>query len=167
MLPWRTAAGNWLHWFPTWFVCVSVVPSSPTMAVSNCNSSHGVFSFSAAVKQKSAFAPVVRPPASPPPPNCSANNTNGLQGTTAPPPPPPPCAVHYPLSFIPLTAISNRLKIHWITRPPLRHLVIYPPTTSSIFFVLLLLFSCSQTLSTPACPLVNISRFKIIILNNS
>uniref|UniRef100_A0A7N5ZUM9 IPT/TIG domain-containing protein n=1 Tax=Anabas testudineus TaxID=64144 RepID=A0A7N5ZUM9_ANATE len=55
-----------------------IVPSSPTMAVSNCNSSHGVFSFSAAVKQKSAFAPVVRPPASPPPPNCSANNTNGL-----------------------------------------------------------------------------------------
>uniref|UniRef100_A0A4W6EGZ8 IPT/TIG domain-containing protein n=1 Tax=Lates calcarifer TaxID=8187 RepID=A0A4W6EGZ8_LATCA len=64
-----------------------VVPSSPTMAVSNCNSSHGVFSFSAAVKQKSAFAPVVRPPASPPPPpNCSANNANGLQGTTPPPP---------------------------------------------------------------------------------
>ncbi|KAK5905396.1 hypothetical protein CgunFtcFv8_001364 [Champsocephalus gunnari] len=44
-----------------------IVPSSPTMAVSNCNSSHGVFSFSAAVKQKSAFAPVVRPSASPPP----------------------------------------------------------------------------------------------------
>uniref|UniRef100_A0A4W6EHD3 IPT/TIG domain-containing protein n=1 Tax=Lates calcarifer TaxID=8187 RepID=A0A4W6EHD3_LATCA len=64
-----------------------IVPSSPTMAVSNCNSSHGVFSFSAAVKQKSAFAPVVRPPASPPPPpNCSANNANGLQGTTPPPP---------------------------------------------------------------------------------
>uniref|UniRef100_A0A3B4UQR8 Transcription factor COE3-like n=1 Tax=Seriola dumerili TaxID=41447 RepID=A0A3B4UQR8_SERDU len=59
-----------------------IVPSSPTMAVSNCNSSHGVFSFSAAVKQKSAFAPVVRPSASPPPPpNCSANNANGLQGT--------------------------------------------------------------------------------------
>uniref|UniRef100_A0A8P4GBX8 IPT/TIG domain-containing protein n=2 Tax=Dicentrarchus labrax TaxID=13489 RepID=A0A8P4GBX8_DICLA len=55
-----------------------IVPSSPTMAVSNCNSSHGVFSFSAAVKQKSAFAPVVRPTASPPPPpNCS-NNSNGL-----------------------------------------------------------------------------------------
>uniref|UniRef100_A0A7N8YD89 EBF transcription factor 3a n=1 Tax=Mastacembelus armatus TaxID=205130 RepID=A0A7N8YD89_9TELE len=63
-----------------------IVPSSPTMAVSNCNSSHGVFSFSAAVKQKSAFAPVVRPPASPPPPpNCSANNANGLQGMAAPP----------------------------------------------------------------------------------
>uniref|UniRef100_UPI0037E805FA transcription factor COE3a isoform X1 n=1 Tax=Semicossyphus pulcher TaxID=241346 RepID=UPI0037E805FA len=66
-----------------------IVPSSPTMAVSNCNSSHGVFSFSAAVKQKSAFAPVVRPSASPPPPpNCSANNSNGLQamsGLVVPP----------------------------------------------------------------------------------
>ncbi|XP_035801838.1 transcription factor COE3a isoform X2 [Amphiprion ocellaris] len=64
-----------------------VVPSSPTMAVSNCNSSHGVFSFSAAVKQKSAFAPVVRPPASPPPPTCS-NTSNGLQamsGLVVPP----------------------------------------------------------------------------------
>ncbi|XP_035853704.1 transcription factor COE3 isoform X3 [Sander lucioperca] len=64
-----------------------IVPSSPTMAVSNCNSSHGVFSFSAAVKQKSAFAPVVRPPASPPP-NCSGNNANGLQamaGLVVPP----------------------------------------------------------------------------------
>nr|XP_046233981.1 transcription factor COE3-like isoform X3 [Scatophagus argus] len=60
-----------------------IVPSSPTMAVSNCNSSHGVFSFSAAVKQKSAFAPVVRPTASPPPPpNCS-NNTNGLQAMSS------------------------------------------------------------------------------------
>uniref|UniRef100_A0A665VD13 Transcription factor COE4 n=1 Tax=Echeneis naucrates TaxID=173247 RepID=A0A665VD13_ECHNA len=64
-----------------------IVPSSPTM-VSNCNSSHGVFSFSSAVKQKSAFAPVVRPPASPPPPNCSANNASGLQamsGLVVPP----------------------------------------------------------------------------------
>ncbi|XP_070846011.1 transcription factor COE3-like isoform X3 [Chaetodon trifascialis] len=64
-----------------------IVPSSPTMAVSNCNASHGVFSFSAAVKQKSAFAPVVRPTASPPPPNCS-NNSNGLQamsGLVVPP----------------------------------------------------------------------------------
>ncbi|XP_063750071.1 transcription factor COE3a isoform X2 [Eleginops maclovinus] len=63
-----------------------IVPSSPTMAVSNCNSSHGVFSFSAAVKQKSAFAPVVRPSASPPP-NCTGNN-NGLQamsGLVVPP----------------------------------------------------------------------------------
>lgn len=85
---------------------VPVVPSSPTMAVSNCNSSHGVFSFSAAVKQKSAFAPVVRPTASPPPPNCS-NNSNGLQGDTVPPPPsshpsPPPYLVvsHLSLSKI-------------------------------------------------------------------
>nr|XP_043897000.1 transcription factor COE3-like isoform X4 [Solea senegalensis] len=64
-----------------------IVPSSPTMAVSNCTSSHGVFSFSAAVKQKSAFAPVVRPPVSPPP-NCAANNANGLQamsGLVVPP----------------------------------------------------------------------------------
>ncbi|XP_051795510.1 transcription factor COE3a isoform X2 [Acanthochromis polyacanthus] len=65
-----------------------VVPSSPTMAVSNCNSSHGVFSFSAAVKQKSAFAPVVRPPASPPPPPTCSNTSNGLQamsGLVVPP----------------------------------------------------------------------------------
>ncbi|XP_053269796.1 transcription factor COE3a isoform X9 [Pleuronectes platessa] len=63
------------------------VPSSPTMAVSNCNSSHGVFSFSAAVKQKSAFAPVVRPPSSPPPPpNCSANNgLQAMSGLVVPP----------------------------------------------------------------------------------
>ncbi|XP_069373998.1 transcription factor COE3-like isoform X2 [Paralichthys olivaceus] len=63
-----------------------IVPSSPTM-VSNCNSSHGVFAFSAAVKQKSAFAPVVRPPASPPPPpNCSANNgLQAMSGLVVPP----------------------------------------------------------------------------------
>lgn len=65
-----------------------VVPSSPTMASStslpsNCSSSSGVFSFSpanmvsAAVKQKSAFAPVVRPSSSPPP---SCTSANGLQG---------------------------------------------------------------------------------------
>ncbi|KAM8889207.1 transcription factor COE3-like isoform 1-T1 [Synchiropus picturatus] len=57
-----------------------LVSSSPTMAGSNCGSTHGVFSFSAAVKQKSAFAPVVRATGSSPPPNCSAPNTNGLQG---------------------------------------------------------------------------------------
>uniref|UniRef100_A0A8C2IDK6 EBF transcription factor 1a n=1 Tax=Cyprinus carpio TaxID=7962 RepID=A0A8C2IDK6_CYPCA len=55
----------------------AIVPSSPTMASStslpsNCSSSSGIFSFSpanmvSAVKQKSAFAPVVRPQASPPP----------------------------------------------------------------------------------------------------
>ncbi|XP_028423807.1 transcription factor COE3a isoform X5 [Perca flavescens] len=54
---------------------------------SSANSPYGIFSFSAAVKQKSAFAPVVRPPASPPP-NCSGNNANGLQamaGLVVPP----------------------------------------------------------------------------------
>lgn len=67
-----------------------VVPSSPTMASStslpsNCSSSSGVFSFSpanmvsAAVKQKSAFAPVVRPSSSPPP---SCTSANGLQGNS-------------------------------------------------------------------------------------
>lgn len=67
-----------------------VVPSSPTMASStslpsNCSSSSGIFSFSpanmvsAAVKQKSAFAPVVRPSSSPPP---SCTNGNGLQGNS-------------------------------------------------------------------------------------
>uniref|UniRef100_A0A8C2WRV2 EBF transcription factor 1 n=1 Tax=Cyclopterus lumpus TaxID=8103 RepID=A0A8C2WRV2_CYCLU len=67
-----------------------VVPSSPTMASStslpsNCSSSSGVFSFSpanmvsAAVKQKSAFAPVVRPSSSPPL-SCTSSNGNGLQG---------------------------------------------------------------------------------------
>uniref|UniRef100_A0A3B4CA66 IPT/TIG domain-containing protein n=1 Tax=Pygocentrus nattereri TaxID=42514 RepID=A0A3B4CA66_PYGNA len=67
-----------------------VVPSSPTMASStslpsNCSSSSGIFSFSpanmvSAVKQKSAFAPVVRPQTSPPP-TCTSTNGNGLQGT--------------------------------------------------------------------------------------
>ncbi|KAK7824266.1 hypothetical protein U0070_001737 [Myodes glareolus] len=73
-------------------VCfVAVVPSSPTMAASsvtlpsNCSSTHGIFSFSpanviSAVKQKSAFAPVVRPQASPPP-SCTSANGNGLQGS--------------------------------------------------------------------------------------
>ncbi|KAG7484610.1 hypothetical protein MATL_G00051720 [Megalops atlanticus] len=66
----------------------AIVPSSPTMASStslpsNCSSSSGIFSFSpanmvSAVKQKSAFAPVVRPPASPPP-TCTNANGNGLQ----------------------------------------------------------------------------------------
>uniref|UniRef100_A0A8C9LD67 Uncharacterized protein n=1 Tax=Pavo cristatus TaxID=9049 RepID=A0A8C9LD67_PAVCR len=70
------------------------VPSSPTMAASsvtlpsNCSSTHGIFSFSpanviSAVKQKSAFAPVVRPQASPPP-SCTSANGNGLQGETYP-----------------------------------------------------------------------------------
>ncbi|XP_023680319.1 transcription factor COE1-A-like isoform X3 [Paramormyrops kingsleyae] len=65
----------------------AIVPSSPTMASStslpsNCSSSSGIFSFSpanmvSAVKQKSAFAPVVRPQASPPP-TCTSANGNGL-----------------------------------------------------------------------------------------
>lgn len=54
---------------------------------SNCSSAHGIFSFSpanviSAVKQKSAFAPVVRPQASPPP-SCTSANGNGLQGERA------------------------------------------------------------------------------------
>uniref|UniRef100_A0A8C9VWJ9 EBF transcription factor 1 n=1 Tax=Scleropages formosus TaxID=113540 RepID=A0A8C9VWJ9_SCLFO len=70
----------------------AIVPSSPTMASStslpsNCSSSSGIFSFSpanmvSAVKQKSAFAPVVRPQASPPP-TCTSANGNGLQGERA------------------------------------------------------------------------------------
>ncbi|KAI7801860.1 transcription factor COE1 [Triplophysa rosa] len=68
----------------------AIVPSSPTMASStslpsNCSSSSGIFSFSpanmvSAVKQKSAFAPVVRPQTSPPP-TCTSANGNGLQAT--------------------------------------------------------------------------------------
>ncbi|XP_036403290.1 transcription factor COE3-like isoform X8 [Megalops cyprinoides] len=75
-----------------------VVPSSPTLAASsvalpsNCSSAHSIFSFSpanviSAVKQKSAFAPVVRPQASPPP-SCTSANGNGLQamsGLVVPP----------------------------------------------------------------------------------
>ncbi|XP_073740803.1 transcription factor COE3 isoform X13 [Callorhinus ursinus] len=68
-----------------------IVPSSPTMAASsvtlpsNCSGTHSIFSFSpanviSAVKQKSAFAPVVRPQASPPP-SCTSANGNGLQGS--------------------------------------------------------------------------------------
>uniref|UniRef100_A0A8C9VD84 Transcription factor COE4 n=1 Tax=Scleropages formosus TaxID=113540 RepID=A0A8C9VD84_SCLFO len=67
----------------------AIVPSSPTMASStslpsNCSTSSGIFSFSpanmvSAVKQKSAFAPVVRPQASPPP-TCTSTNGNGLPG---------------------------------------------------------------------------------------
>lgn len=66
----------------------AIVPSSPTMASStslpsNCSNSTGIFSFSpanmvSAVKQKSAFAPVIRPQSSPPP-TCTSTNGNGLQ----------------------------------------------------------------------------------------
>uniref|UniRef100_A0A8C9FAB5 EBF transcription factor 1 n=1 Tax=Pavo cristatus TaxID=9049 RepID=A0A8C9FAB5_PAVCR len=72
----------------------AIVPSSPTMASStslpsNCSSSSGIFSFSpanmvSAVKQKSAFAPVVRPQTSPPP-TCTSTNGNSLQGVWQPP----------------------------------------------------------------------------------
>ncbi|XP_048453421.1 transcription factor COE3-like isoform X7 [Rhincodon typus] len=66
-----------------------VVPSSPPMTASsvtlssNGNTTPGIFSFSpvnmiSAVKQKSAFAPVVRPQASPPP-TCTGSNGNNLQ----------------------------------------------------------------------------------------
>uniref|UniRef100_A0A3P8Z3S2 EBF transcription factor 1 n=1 Tax=Esox lucius TaxID=8010 RepID=A0A3P8Z3S2_ESOLU len=77
----------------------AIVPSSPTMASStslpsNCSSSSGIFSFSpanmvSAVKQKSAFAPVVRPQTSPPP-TCTGTNSNGgtvLPGRDVPWPP--------------------------------------------------------------------------------
>nr|XP_005161480.1 transcription factor COE1-like isoform X1 [Danio rerio] len=66
----------------------AIVPSSPTMASStslpsNCSNSSGIFSFSpanmvSAVKQKSAFAPVIRPQSSPPP-TCTSTNGNGVQ----------------------------------------------------------------------------------------
>nr|XP_057923585.1 transcription factor COE3-like isoform X2 [Doryrhamphus excisus] len=64
-----------------------IVASSPTMAASNCSSAHSVFSFSASVKQKSAFAPVVRPASPPPPPpNCSANSgLQAMSGLVVPP----------------------------------------------------------------------------------
>uniref|UniRef100_A0A672RM81 EBF transcription factor 1 n=1 Tax=Sinocyclocheilus grahami TaxID=75366 RepID=A0A672RM81_SINGR len=57
----------------------SLTPSD----TSNQSSSSGIFSFSpanmvSAVKQKSAFAPVVRPQSSPPP-TCTSTNGNGLQ----------------------------------------------------------------------------------------
>ncbi|KAL7975836.1 hypothetical protein Chor_010875, partial [Crotalus horridus] len=58
-----------------------VMPSSPPLGASSTPA--GVFSFSpvnmiSAVKQKSAFAPVVRPQASPPP-TCTSTNGAGLQ----------------------------------------------------------------------------------------
>ncbi|XP_062270294.1 transcription factor COE3-like isoform X2 [Platichthys flesus] len=64
------------------------VTSSPGfLNGSSASAPYGIFSFSAAVKQKSAFAPVVRPPSSPPPPpNCSANNgLQGMSGLVVPP----------------------------------------------------------------------------------
>uniref|UniRef100_A0AAY4A080 Transcription factor COE1 n=1 Tax=Denticeps clupeoides TaxID=299321 RepID=A0AAY4A080_9TELE len=57
--------------------------------------SSGIFSFSpanmvSAVKQKSAFAPVVRPQTSPPP-TCTSTNGNGLQGNPKKEVPAPAC----------------------------------------------------------------------------
>ncbi|XP_066488962.1 transcription factor COE3-like isoform X9 [Tiliqua scincoides] len=67
----------------------AIMPSSPPLGASSITSSStpaGVFSFSpvnmiSAVKQKSAFAPVVRPQASPPP-TCTSANGNSLQALT-------------------------------------------------------------------------------------
>nr|XP_028600185.1 transcription factor COE1-like isoform X3 [Podarcis muralis] len=67
----------------------AIMPSSPPLGASSIASSStpgGVFSFSpvnmiSAVKQKSAFAPVVRPQASPPP-ACTTANGNTLQDQT-------------------------------------------------------------------------------------
>uniref|UniRef100_A0ACB8E9B4 Uncharacterized protein n=1 Tax=Sphaerodactylus townsendi TaxID=933632 RepID=A0ACB8E9B4_9SAUR len=64
----------------------AIMPSSPPLGASSIASSStpgGVFSFSpvnmiSAVKQKSAFAPVVRPQTSPPP-TCTSANGNSLQ----------------------------------------------------------------------------------------
>ncbi|XP_070612930.1 LOW QUALITY PROTEIN: transcription factor COE1-like [Erythrolamprus reginae] len=68
----------------------AIMPSSPPLGASSTPA--GVFSFSpvnmiSAVKQKSAFAPVVRPQASPPPNCTSANGTSlqGLSGLIVPP----------------------------------------------------------------------------------
>uniref|UniRef100_A0A8D2LWC0 Uncharacterized protein n=2 Tax=Varanus komodoensis TaxID=61221 RepID=A0A8D2LWC0_VARKO len=65
------------------------MPASPPLGASSIASSStpaGVFSFSpvnmiSAVKQKSAFAPVVRPQASPPP-TCTSASGNSLQDQT-------------------------------------------------------------------------------------
>uniref|UniRef100_A0A3Q2Z0I8 Transcription factor COE3-like n=1 Tax=Hippocampus comes TaxID=109280 RepID=A0A3Q2Z0I8_HIPCM len=64
-----------------------IVATSPTMAVSNCSSAHGVFAFSASIKAKSAFAPVVRPASSPTPTNnCGVNaGLQAMSGLVAPP----------------------------------------------------------------------------------
>ncbi|XP_061888092.1 transcription factor COE3-like isoform X3 [Entelurus aequoreus] len=64
-----------------------IVASSPTMAGSNCSSSHSTFPFSTAVKQKSAFAPVIRPATPPlPPRSCSTNSgLQAISGLVVPP----------------------------------------------------------------------------------
>ncbi|OCT96556.1 hypothetical protein XELAEV_18008762mg [Xenopus laevis] len=74
----------------------AIMPASPPLGVSsitlpssaNSATPAGVFSFSpvnmiSAVKQKSAFAPVVRPQPSPPP-TCTSSSANNLQGKVDP-----------------------------------------------------------------------------------
>ncbi|RXM27445.1 Transcription factor COE3 [Acipenser ruthenus] len=88
----------------------AIMPSSPPLGASSItvpssvNSSSsttpaGMFSFSpvnmiSAVKQKSAFAPVVRPQTSPPP-TCTSTNGNSLQGEHPAPHLPPNSTHHY------------------------------------------------------------------------
>ena len=73
----------------------TVMPASPPLGASsttlpsgtNASTPTGVFSFSpvnmiSAVKQKSAFAPVVRPQTSPPP-ACASTSSSSLQGETS------------------------------------------------------------------------------------
>lgn len=78
-------------------------PNLTLTALSLPSTTHSTFSLSpppfplalpvvSAVKQKSAFAPVVRPQASPPP-SCTSANGNGLQGE--PPSPPHPFPTDY------------------------------------------------------------------------
>ncbi|NXJ86064.1 COE3 factor, partial [Trogon melanurus] len=77
----------------------AIMPASPPLGASSislpsgttASTPTGVFSFSpvnmiSAVKQKSAFAPVVRPPTSPPP-ACASTSGSSLQGETPPGPP--------------------------------------------------------------------------------
>ncbi|XP_041073703.1 transcription factor COE1-like isoform X2 [Polyodon spathula] len=87
----------------------AIMPSSPPLGASSinvpssvnssCTTPAGIFSFSpvnmiSAVKQKSAFAPVVRPQTSPPP-TCTSTNGNSLQGEHPAPHLPPNSTHHY------------------------------------------------------------------------
>uniref|UniRef100_A0A3Q3VV10 IPT/TIG domain-containing protein n=1 Tax=Mola mola TaxID=94237 RepID=A0A3Q3VV10_MOLML len=78
------------------------VPGSPSFLNGSTNSAYSPppppYSFSpvhmvSAVKQKSAFAPVVRPQTSPPP-TCTTTNGSNLQGEHPTPPPPLSSATH-------------------------------------------------------------------------
>ncbi|XP_039607817.1 transcription factor COE1-like isoform X2 [Erpetoichthys calabaricus] len=75
------------------------LPSSVNTSSSSSSTPAGIFSFSpvnmiSAVKQKSAFAPVVRPQTSPPP-TCTSTNGNSLQGEHPAPHLPHNSAHHY------------------------------------------------------------------------